>query len=655
VTYLEAGIALRSGAYAQARELSARLLSQTRDNPQVLLLAGEAELKTNALVQAEAHLNKLLALEPQALHARRLLAIIHIRTGEPALALNTLRPAMDAKTKDTETLMLAAEAHLLLGDSRMAEPIYQQVARQEPANVKARTALALTQLARGDVLGAITELESIAAKDEGSLADLVLVDVRLRQRDLQGALRAIDALEKKQPERALPALLRGTVYAQMRRHAAARESYEAASKRDPLFFPALKALADMDLSELRPDLARQRYEALLKVEPKQAQAYVELAAMTLRQGGPAAEVAQLLSKAIESRPTEPSYRVMLVNHWLSRGDPRQALSVAQAATAAIPDASSVLDALGRAQVANRETTQALATFGQLAAKDPKSAFPQLRLADVHAKTGNMRAAEAALRKALEIAPDLVAANRGLIVMAMRARDSARALQLARAFQARRPRDVEGYLMEADILAAAKQWDAAAKALRTAMSKDDGAVAAVRLHILLGEHPGAGDAAELAREWLRGHPKDTALRTRLGQVAMDSGDHAAAEQVYRQILQLDPNNAVAANNLAWLMAREKKSGAVAMAEEALRLAPQQPRVMDTLAFALAQEGDIQRAIAVSRSAVRADPDMAPLRLTLAKLYLQAQDKKAARAELEALSKLGERFKSQPEVQALLGAL
>ena len=47
--------------------------------------------------------------------------------------------------------------------------------------------------------------------------------------------------------------------------------------------------------------------------------------------------------------------------------------------------------------------------------------------------------------------------------------------------------------------------------------------------------------------------------------------------------------------------------------------------------------------------------AGLRLNLAKIYIKAGDKARAKAELETLAKLGEKFPAQPEVAALLKSL
>jgi tetratricopeptide (TPR) repeat protein len=47
------------------------------------------------------------------------------------------------------------------------------------------------------------------------------------------------------------------------------------------------------------------------------------------------------------------------------------------------------------------------------------------------------------------------------------------------------------------------------------------------------------------------PKNTALRLRLADLLFDTGDRVSAERNYNAIIKMEPGNAKAVNNLAWL--------------------------------------------------------------------------------------------------------
>ena len=166
---------------------------------------------------------------------------------------------------------------------------------------------------------------------------------------------------------------------------------------------------------------------------------------------------------------------------------------------------------------------------------------------------------------------------------------------------------------------------------------------------------ASESERFAAAWLKDHPKDQIFLAHLGDMALARKDYEAAEKTYASILTIQPNNAVVLNNLAWTMGHLKKEGAIAHAEKANQLAPNQPVLMDTLAMLLADRKEFGRAIEVQRRALALAPSNAGLRFNLAKLYVKAGDNASARTELDTLTKLGEKFPAQTEVAAMLKSL
>lgn len=649
--FIGANIAMLKGDYARARDLATQLLRQTKDNPSLLLLIGAAELKLNSLGEAERHAGMALASDPKSAAARRLLAAVHLRMGQPDKALEKLRPLLEGTAPDPEAMTLAAEAYLQDGDLKKSESFFARVAKERPGDVKARTALALAKIGSGSADAGLAELQSIAASDKGTLADMALIDARMRRRDFDGAQRAVDALERKIPDKPLPADIRGRIYLLMRDNAKARASFEAAVSRDPAYFASIAMLARLDVAENKPAAAQQRLEAFLKADPRNAAALVALADVRSTMGAAADEVTQILARAVSANPTDVAARLLLVQSWLGRNNAKQAIVVAQDGLATAPDEPRLLDALGAAQLADGAISQSLNTFGKLATLQPRSALTQLRLADANLRAGNMQAAESALRKALDISPELPGAQRWLISLAVRAKQPEKALLVARSIQKQRPGDVTGYLFEGDAQAAFKDWDSAVRAYRAGLSKRGGGEAALRLRAVLIDAKRQSEADKFAAEWIKQHPREVQLRSQMALEAMRGEEFSLAERRYREIVDLQPRNVTAINNLAWVMAKQKNEGAVAMARRALAIAPDNAMVLDTLAFALGEAGQLPDAIDAARRAVSLAPHVANFRFTLAKLYVKSGDKDHARPELDALAKLGDRFAGHQEVSDL----
>ena len=147
--FYEAQGALLDGQLARARDITQELMRVAPGNYRVLQLSGAIELNGGSMVLAENNLNRAIQLVPELVVARRLLAQTYLRSGQPARALATLKPLVDLPQPDAQSLALTAEAHLQNGQFALSERFFQQAAKLSPDDTKIRTALALTQFAKG--------------------------------------------------------------------------------------------------------------------------------------------------------------------------------------------------------------------------------------------------------------------------------------------------------------------------------------------------------------------------------------------------------------------------------------------------------------------------------------------------------------------------
>jgi putative PEP-CTERM system TPR-repeat lipoprotein len=286
---------------------------------------------------------------------------------------------------------------------------------------------------------------------------------------------------------------------------------------------------------------------------------------------------------------------------------------------------------------------------------PQSPQPHMRLADLHMAAKNKDAAAQSLRKALEIKPDLQQAQRGTIMLDVDGKNFQGALATARTMQKQGPADAVGYALEGDINAAQKNWDAAATAYRGGLKQVSAPELAIKLHSVLLASNKAAEADRLAASWQKDNPKDVAFLLYLADGAIASKDLVAAEKQYLAVIKIQPNNALAYNNLAWVTGKLNKSGAVAYAEKANTLAPNQPALMDTLAVLLSEQGDYAKAADLQTKALVLQPQNPIFKLNLAKIHIKGGKKDLAKKELDEIAKLGDKFGGQAEVEALLKSL
>jgi Flp pilus assembly protein TadD len=105
----------------------------------------------------------------------------------------------------------------------------------------------------------------------------------------------------------------------------------------------------------------------------------------------------------------------------------------------------------------------------------------------------------------------------------------------------------------------------------------------------GDKAGSRKALE---EAVKVHPGLAGAHMQLPMLSDADGDHTSAAEHYRHVLKAVPNNVIALNNLAYHLAVRERSfpEALELARRAVSLAPQQPMIVDTLAWVEHLSGD-----------------------------------------------------------------
>lgn len=648
--YADARLAFARKDYPKARELMQQYLKRAPNDPAGLQLAGSIEYVAQSFAQAELHFSKQVREAPDNLVARRLLVLTHLRMNQPARALQVIEPVLGKFESNPTMLSLAGEVLMQNGDVTRAEQYFKKAAVLDPKNVGTKTALAVTSIAKGNTVG-FSELEQIAASDAGTQADMALIASSIRLGQYDKALKALDGLQKKQPESPLPHHLRGGVFLAKKDMAGARKSFERALAVAPSYFPSAAGLAALDVADRKPDAAAKRFESVLAADPKSYQSYLALAELKTRSGAAPDDVLAMLSKAVSAAPTAIPPRVSIVEFHLRAQDPKKAVAAAQDAAAAIANQPEIMDALGRAQLAVGEANQAQATFGKLAAMRPNSPVPHLRMADAHLATKNREAAIQSLRKALEIQPQLMEAQAGLASLYMAGGAFDQALRIAQDVKKQRPKAAAGHLIEGDVHSAKKSWKEAISAYQAALKLAPEAYIAIKAHSAIELGIGTADAQRFATTWIKEHPQDMAFRLHLGDRALARNEMEVAAAHYKSVVDARPDNALALNNLAWVAAQQKNPMAVEYAEKANKLAPGNPAFMDTLAMILLDKGEQARAVELLRKASSLAPNLPAVHLNLSRALVRTGDKAGARKELDALAQKFDQGPVREEIEKI----
>ena len=131
----------------------------------------------------------------------------------------------------------------------------------------------------------------------------------------------------------------------------------------------------------------------------------------------------------------------------------------------------------------------------------------------------------------------------------------------------------------------------------------------------------------------------------------------AKQVYEAVLKLDPNNAVALNNLAFLMAEHNGDldDALSKAQRAKQLLPDMTEVSDTLGWIFLKKNLSDSAIDTFRELVNKAPNQSTYRYHLGMALYQKGDKLKAIKELQDALKYNPPPTERQKIQEYLARL
>lgn len=646
-------MALESGDLKTAQEQSQFLLKVAPDNLRTLQLAGAVEFRKDSFAQAENYLTKFVKTAPPAMQgqSRLMLAQIYLRGGEPSKAIAALQPLLEDSARVQAAYSLAAEAELQRGETKAAEAYFEKAVKVNPKDYRSRTALALAQVAKGEERG-FDELRAISGSENEITADMALVSVYAGKNQWEKALSAIDLIEKKQPNLPTADNLRGRIELGRGNRKLAVDAFERALKKDPKFYPAVSSLANIDLADKKPELALKRFQSFLQADPQNISAQLSVIELKLRTGTGETETIEALAQVVRNNPGELAPRLGLIRKQIDRGELKSALAAAQEGVNTMPDQVEMLATLAQVEQLNGLSSQVVSTLNKWASLQPNSPLPYTKLAEHYLTEKDSAAAAQSLKRALSVNDQYLPAQRLSIGVDLAAGRIDSARQMVKVVQKQHANDSIGLVLEGELEESRKNWAGAVSAYRAAYAKTPTTEVAIKLHHALSFSDKSADAQALATNWLKKSPNDMAFTYYLGDTALAQKNYDAAEEYYRTVLKIQPSNAAAMNNVAWLLSRSKKPGALDYAQKAVQLQPKQAALQDTLAEIYASLGKYDQAIEVQKHAVELEPSAHLHRLHLAKFYFSAGKKAEARIELQKLAELGEKFPAQGEVRELL---
>ena len=264
---------------------------------------------------------------------------------------------------------------------------------------------------------------------------------------------------------------------------------------------------------------------------------------------------------------------------------------------------------------------------------------------------DLTGARKTLQDALRIQPDFLDAQMMLGGVEIQSGRFDEAHKLAKQVQQQKPENPAGFILEGDAAFAHKDYPTALATYEHAHKLAPSGMLLVRQMQVFNATQRPEEGEKRLAAWLATHPQDAGLRALLAESLIKRKQYAAATEHYLMLNKSNPGNLLVLNNLAWALHESGDKRAVSFAEQALKLQPENPAVLDTYGWLLVHTGNPAKGLDLLKKAQSKAPDVADIQWHLAYAFNANGDKARARQELKTLLDRRVSFAGEAEARAL----
>jgi len=273
--------------------------------------------------------------------------------------------------------------------------------------------------------------------------------------------------------------------------------------------------------------------------------------------------------------------------------------------------------------------------------------------------GKYQDAESAFRRLAEIEPDKSRGIIGIAQVYLSEKREDEALRFLQSETQKTPARMDLHFAIGNVAQVLGKYDLAISEFMLVLEridKDSPVTAEIYFH--LGDtYRRKGDldfAIDLYQKAQKLMPSNPIITNAVAFALESAGRREAAEAEYRKLIAADPKNALAMNNLAFLLADGGTDLAMALAyaHRARQLVPNETSFADTLGWVYFKMNNAEDAVAIFREIVQKDPARAVYHYHLAAALDQKGELAEARKELQIALKNNPSKEDEQKIQELL---
>ncbi len=636
--------------------LQENLLASPSDQASRMLLAASYE-RAGELQLAISTYREGLSRSPDDLNIIIPVVAALYKAREYDEAEQLLNRASAAKLYHPQLQQFQLQSHLRHGQLSLASDILQDLLSNDPNNQTACLSLALLNMQQEKFDEAEKLLTKLKIQDPNSLMIAAAqVQLNIRQNKTTEALRLCDEIVNNL-NNALAYIFSARTHASLKQtdkaieyfeHAAAIEPnnievwiarsafYNSIGRSDKAFTDIQQALS-LDPSNIRiqkqaislflasgvPDKVLQGKTILdeaLQSNPDDIDFQLFKVGSLLNEGtAPAIKNAeQILRKMTQNQPEISRPWVLLGEILLGQGQAGRAMDAALRGLAHKPNDRTLLLLKARAE-AVRSPILAIPTLKVLREVNPNNTDATLYLANVYIEVGEPEKAVNLLKSQLVSRIGTAEERRIKIALAMALHKNGDKADAQKEFDSlfrSEPNDLSLLLAQVRLLKDDQLWDQLSRKVAEWYQKhpkDSRTLIDIAKNLVTSGGSEAGETAEdIFGMILKNEPDFTEAMTDLAILLYTLGRPDEAVLHYQKALQLEPDNLIVINNLAWIMCEEqnKFQQALELAQRGLKIAPEFIDLIDTRGVAYYRLGEFDKAVEDFTTCIKLYPTETP---------------------------------------------
>ena len=396
-------------------------------------------------------------------------------------------------------------------------------------------------------------------------------------------------------------------------------------------------------------------QAVVKNDPDNAVAHYQMG-LALEQTGNSKRAESEWREAVRLRPDMVEAHRALAGVAIHHNDPSGLALEADQIIADQPTAPDGYLLRGVAEIDRKQYTIADDYLHRSLAREPINPGAYVQLGNLRMAQNQLAEAQKEYQQALDQDPNSTDALGGVLNVYLTQKDPDRAIATVRAQLAKYPKNAGFHIMLGQLLMEQKKDLAGAESefkRATELDRNNGEAMA-KLGLVQNQLGNRDQALQTFLDGAKANPQDIAFNLLAGGVYESKQDWDHAKQQYQKALEIQPDNPLASNNLAYVILQQggNVDVAFAMAQTARRQLPDNPNSADTLGWAFYHKHIYSSAINLFKEAIKKEPDNALFNYHLGLAYAKSGQAALAKQQLDRLVRLKP---DSPDIEDLKKAL